>query len=98
MLGAIVASELVKDTKTVTVTVARQASLSFQGEVAEAEEQWVVLEGEEVSLSCSGVGGIPAPQILGYLGEEQLWEDSQGEGENVREGSERTGTMGTMAK
>ena len=72
MLGAIVSSDLVKGSTIITVEVAREASLQFEGPVSEAEADWVLLEGEEVTASCSSLGGTPRPTILGYLGEDLL--------------------------
>ena len=84
MLGSIVSSKLVKDSKNITVEVGREASLQFEGSVSEAEADWVLVEGEEVTASCSSLGGIPRPTILGYLGEELLEVDTQEGDEDVR--------------
>lgn len=81
MLGAIVSSDLVKDTRSISVTVAREAELELEGE---REEPWVVLEGEEVTVTCAARGGTPAPDVIGYLGTQELWEEEREETEDVR--------------
>ena len=80
MLGAIVSSDLVKDTRSIAVTVARQAELELEGEM---EEPWVVVEGEEVTVTCAARGGTPAPDIVGHLGTQELWEEEREETEDV---------------
>ena len=80
MLGAIVASDLVKGSQSMEVEVAREASLQFEGSISEADPDWVLVEGEEVTASCSSLGGTPRPTILGYLGEDLLEADTE-EGE-----------------
>lgn len=80
MLGAIVSSDLEKDTKSIMVEVAREASLQFEGSISEAGTDWVLVEGEEVTASCSSVGGTPRPVVLGYLGGDLLEADTE-EGE-----------------
>ena len=81
MLGAIVSSDLVKDTGSIAVMVAREAQLDLEGG---PEDPWVLLEGEEVALTCVGREGIPPPEIVGLLGSEELWEESREEAEDVR--------------
>ena len=66
MLGAIQSSELVKGSQSIAVEVAREATLQFES----SETHWV--EGLEVRASCSSLGGTPRPEVLGYLGEDQL--------------------------
>ena len=80
MLGAIVASDLVKGSQSMEVEVAREASLQFEGSISEADPDWVLVEGEEVTASCSSLGGTPRPTILGYLGDDLLEADAE-EGE-----------------
>ena len=80
MLGAIVSSDLEKDTRSILVEVAREASLQFEGSISDSDSDWVLVEGEEVTASCSSLGGTPRPTILGYLGEDLLEADTE-EGE-----------------
>ena len=83
MLGAIVSSDLEKDTKSIMVEVAREARLQFEGSISEAETDWVLVEGEEVTASCSSLGGTPTPVVLGYLGSDVLEADTEEWGEDV---------------
>ena len=76
MLGAIISTDLVKDIQSVAVSVARKAELQFD---EEPEEPWLLLEGQQVTFSCSALGGTPEPEILAYLGARELWEDGREE-------------------
>ena len=78
MLGAIQSSELVKGSQSIAVEVAREASLQFES----SETHWV--EGMEITASCSALGGTPQPEVLGYLGEDQLEAFTQEEEGEVR--------------
>ena len=79
MLGAIQSSELVKGSQSIAVEVAREASLQFES----SESHWV--EGLELTASCSSLGGTPLPEVLAFLGGDQLESFTQEEeGEGVR--------------
>ena len=59
MLGAIISTDLVKDIQSVAVSVARKAELQFD---EEPEDPWLLLEGQQVTFSCSGKGSKIPPQ------------------------------------
>ena len=83
MLGAIVSSDLVKGSTSMVVEVAREASLQFEGSISWADPDWVLVEGEEVTATCSSQGGTPRPTVLGFLGEDTLEADTEEDEEDV---------------
>jgi len=68
--------EVQKSVKLFNVDVAMPASIEFGGDIADVEENWMLLEDEEVTFSCHGKGGTPAAEISGFIGsEEEINED-----------------------